>query len=37
MTEPHAEDEERRDFLQLAAGAIGGVGAVTFAWPLPIV
>ena len=34
MAEPHAEDEERRDFLQLAAGAVGGVAAVTFAWPL---
>jgi ubiquinol-cytochrome c reductase iron-sulfur subunit len=34
MAETHAEDEDRRDFLQLAAGAIGGVGAATFAWPL---
>ena len=27
-------DESRRDFLVLAAGAIGAVGAASFAWPL---
>ena len=34
MAESHAEDEGRRDFLYLAAGAVGAVGAVAFAWPL---
>ena len=27
-------DESRRDFLVLAAGAMGAVGAASFAWPL---
>ncbi len=27
-------DESRRDFLVLAAGALGAVGAASFAWPL---
>ena len=27
-------DESRRDFLVLAAGAMGAVGAGSFAWPL---
>ena len=34
MAESHAEDEDRRDFLYLAAGAVGAVGAAAFAWPL---
>lgn len=34
MAEGHAEDENRREFLYLAAGAVGAVGAASFAWPL---
>lgn len=34
MAEQEPRDDGRRDFLQLAAGAMGGVGAVAFAWPL---
>ena len=33
-TSPQHEDESRRDFLVLAAAAVGAVGAATFAWPL---
>lgn len=34
MADSLAEGETRRDFLFLAAGAVGGVGAACFAWPL---
>lgn len=33
-TSPQHEDESRRDFLVLAATAVGAVGAAAFAWPL---
>lgn len=31
---PHADDETKRDFLALSAGAFGAVGAIAFAAPL---
>jgi len=34
MAEDHPEGESRREFLFLAAGAVGAVGAASFAWPL---
>lgn len=34
MTDSHAEDGNRRDFLFLLTGAVGAVGAAAFAWPL---
>jgi ubiquinol-cytochrome c reductase iron-sulfur subunit len=34
MADSLADGETRRDFLFLAAGAVGGVGAACFAWPL---
>ena len=34
MAESQADGETRRDFLFLAAGAVGAVGAVCIAWPL---
>lgn len=34
MADSHADDENRREFLYLAAGAVGAVGAASFAWPL---
>jgi len=34
MAEDHPEGESRREFLYLAAGAVGAVGAASFAWPL---
>ena len=33
-SEAAGHDESRRDFLVLAAGAMGAVGAASFAWPL---
>jgi ubiquinol-cytochrome c reductase iron-sulfur subunit len=34
MAEHEPDNDGRRDFLQLAAGAMGGVGAAALAWPL---
>lgn len=34
MAEDHPEGESRREFLYLAAGAVGVAGAASFAWPL---
>lgn len=34
MAEDHPEGESRREFLYLVTGAVGAVGAASFAWPL---
>ncbi|HAA93200.1 MAG TPA: ubiquinol-cytochrome c reductase iron-sulfur subunit [Rhodospirillaceae bacterium] len=34
MSDQEPERDGRRDFLQLTAGAVGAVGAVSFGWPL---
>jgi ubiquinol-cytochrome c reductase iron-sulfur subunit len=34
VTDGHGEEPTRRDFIYIAAGAVGGVGAVATVWPL---
>ena len=33
MATDHAEEPTRRDFLYIATGAVGAVGAAALAWP----